>query len=80
MKCRFPNASQVTDGFALGVTLLMVLTGRSAVGLIEACDEALSDNPSLAPDIADATAAWPDAVTTEVVKVVEGCGCIPPRS
>ena len=49
----------------------MVLTARSAVGLIEACDEAL-ENPSLAPSIADGSAIWPAAVATDVVKVVAG--------
>ena len=61
--------SELTDGFAFGVTILMMLTGRVALGLTQACDEAL-DDPSLASSIADDIAAWPDHVATEVATVV----------
>ena len=63
--------SELTDGFALGVTLLMVLTARVAVGLLEACEEALEE-PQEASSVADDTAGWPDAVASEVMRVAKG--------
>ena len=60
--------SELTDGFALGITMLMLLTGRVAVGLTHTCDEALED-PSLAPGLADEIAAWPASVAVELMVI-----------
>ena len=63
--------SELMDGFALGITLLMVLTARVAVVLTRACEEAL-ESPELALSIADDLAAWPALVAVEVTRVVAG--------
>ena len=40
------QASVLTDGYALGITLLVSLTGRGALGLLNACDYALDERPT----------------------------------
>ena len=65
------QASQLTDGFALGITLLVSLTGRGAVGLLNACDYALEE-PDTAEGIAAADAGWSAAQAEEVARLVVG--------
>lgn len=64
--------SQLTDGFAMGVTLLVVLTGRPALEAMESCEGALED-PSLAPTCVDPTAGvWPEGTSRGLVQLVIG--------
>ena len=68
--------SAMTDAFAFGVTALVALTGqpaldRKAVKILERLIDPLEE-PSLAPTVADAAAAFPDAVATAVMEVVVG--------
>ncbi|EOD36525.1 hypothetical protein EMIHUDRAFT_226294, partial [Emiliania huxleyi CCMP1516] len=65
------QASQLTDGFALGITLLVSLTGRGALGLLNACDGALEE-PDTAEAIAAADAGWSAAQAEELVRLVVG--------
>eukprot|EP00966_Prymnesium_polylepis_P317642 7338513-Prymnesium_polylepis.1 len=56
--------SEVTDGYAAGITLLVALTGKPAVGLTEQCRHMLrhpnSPDKWQAPGVPDATAdEWP---------------------
>lgn len=62
---------QLTDAYAMGVTLLVCLTGLPALGLLERSAAAL-EVPSLAPSVADAAATWPDDVATAALEVVIG--------
>jgi hypothetical protein len=63
--------SQLTDGYALGVCLLVCLTSRPALGLLEQCADALEE-PGRAPSVADAAAAWPDDVAVDALELVAG--------
>ncbi|EOD37170.1 hypothetical protein EMIHUDRAFT_56495, partial [Emiliania huxleyi CCMP1516] len=65
------QASQLTDGFALGITLLVALTGRGALGLLSACDDALEE-PDTAESIAAADAGWSEAQAEELARLVVG--------
>ncbi|EOD20710.1 hypothetical protein EMIHUDRAFT_241925, partial [Emiliania huxleyi CCMP1516] len=65
------QASQLTDGFALGITLLVALTGRGALGLLSACDDALEE-PDTAESIAAADAGWSAAQAEELARLVVG--------
>ncbi|EOD15874.1 hypothetical protein EMIHUDRAFT_245478 [Emiliania huxleyi CCMP1516] len=65
------QASQLTDGYALGITLLVALTGRGAVGLLNACDDALEE-PDTAESIAAADAGWSAAQAEELARLVVG--------
>ena len=65
------QASQLTDGYALGITLLVALTGRGAVGLLNACDDALEE-PDTAESIAAADAGWSAAQAEELTRLVVG--------
>ena len=60
----------LTDGFAFGITLLVALTGRGAVGLLDECDEALEADT--AEGIAAADAGWSAAQAEEVARLVVG--------
>ncbi|EOD13093.1 hypothetical protein EMIHUDRAFT_212804 [Emiliania huxleyi CCMP1516] len=66
------QASQLTDSYALGITLLVSLTGRGALGLLNACDYAL-DEPDTAEGIAAADAGW-SAAQAEELALVEAAG------
>ena len=68
--------SEITDGYALGISLLMCLSGRSAVGLLEHCADALEDpTPAAVAAVVGADAgagAWPPAVAVALTRVVIG--------
>ena len=69
--------SEVTDGFALGITMLVVLTGKPAVGLATQCRHMLRDPDSpdkwQAPGVPDSTAGeWPAEVMSKLVALVVG--------
>ena len=63
--------SQVTDNYALGMTILVALVARPAQEAISECEELLED-PSLAPPHADEAALWPQDVAVELAAVVKG--------
>ena len=65
--------SELTDGYAMGISLLMCLTGRPAVGLLDATIDALEE-PTLrtAAAATDGTAAWPEHVALALMRVVIG--------
>lgn len=69
--------SELTDGFAAGITLLMALVGLPATGLDNQCRHMLR-HPTRpekwqAPGVPDATAGeWPDAVATALAEVCAG--------
>ncbi|EOD04404.1 hypothetical protein EMIHUDRAFT_453901 [Emiliania huxleyi CCMP1516] len=65
------QASQLTDGFALGITLLVALTGRGALGLLNECYDALEE-PDTAEGIAAADAGWSAAQAEELARLVVG--------
>jgi interleukin-1 receptor-associated kinase 1 len=53
--------SAMTDGWALGITLLVALTGRSPLSIITKCEEDFDEDFAdiVAAQLADATAGWP---------------------
>ena len=65
--------SQATDGYALGISLLMCLSGRAAVGLLDVCADALEEPraESLAP-VLDRDADWPADTALALTRVVIG--------
>lgn len=63
--------SQLTDGYAMGVTALVCLTGQSALEALESAEPML-EQPSLAPGCADAHAGWPETVAVQLVQLVVG--------
>ena len=62
-------ADAQTEGFAVGVTLLVVLTGHDAVDIEQTCEET-NDNTEFemipAEQLARSSAGWPMAVTDEL--------------
>ena len=71
------HVSEVNDGFAMGITILVALTGLPATDIQPRCRQLLR-NPGrpdkwVAPGRPDATAGeWPDAVATGLAAVVVG--------
>merc|ERR1719424_2136542 len=65
------QASQLTDGFALGITLLVALTGCGALGLLNACEDELEE-PDTAERIAAADAGWSAAQAEALTRLVVG--------
>jgi interleukin-1 receptor-associated kinase 1 len=65
--------SAVTDGWALGITLLVALTGRSPLKIINKCEEEFElDFAEIdAEKLADAGADWPPLVATTIKDVVQ---------
>ena len=65
--------STVTDGYALGISILMCLGGRPAVGLLDVWADALEEpsRETVAPRL-DRAAAWPDDVAVALTRVVIG--------
>ena len=64
--------SQLTDGYAMGVTVLVVLTGRPALEAMEACEGMLEETRH-APGCADPRAGeWPEAVSVGLAEIVVG--------
>ena len=64
--------SAATDGWALGITMLVALTGRSPLNIFEECEEHFDDDFELigAKELADAQAGWPLHVATAVKDLV----------
>jgi len=65
--------SAVTDGWALGITLLVALTGRSPLKIINKCEEEFElDFAEIdAEKLADVGADWPPRVATTIKDVVQ---------
>ena len=68
--------SATTDGFALGITMLVVLTGRSPLNIINTCEEEfdLDFEDIDAAKIADPAAFWPARVASAVKELVRCAG------
>jgi len=64
--------SSATDGWALGITLLVAFTGRSPLNMIDNCEESFElDFPDIdAVKLADAEAGWPPHVAVAIKDVV----------
>ena len=64
--------SPLTDGYALGITLLVTLTRRSPLKIIHACEEAFemdfADIPS--EQLADAAVGWPPHASAALKELV----------
>ena len=63
--------SELTDGYAIGITLLTCLAPQPAADIVDACQDALEE-PSLAPTVVQASAGWPDPVAEALMRVVVG--------
>jgi hypothetical protein len=68
--------SAVTDGWALGITLLVALTGRSPLSIIDKCEEAfeLEFADIGAEKLADGAAGWPSHVAVAIKDLVRSAG------
>ena len=69
--------SAATDGFAVGITLLVVLTGRSPLRIITSCEKeaGFEDFEELdAARLAEADAGWPAGVARAIAPLVLGRG------
>lgn len=66
------QASTATDGYAVGITLLVVLTGRSPLQIIEKCEEETdADFEDLdAARLVEADAGWPAHVARAIAPLV----------
>jgi len=67
--------SELTDGYAMGVSLLMCLGGRPAIAVVNHFGAALQDKEQRrapAANFTDRTAEWPPHVAKEALKVVRG--------
>lgn len=66
--------SQTTDAYAMGITLLVALSGRHPREAKEAADNAL-ENPedtAAVPQAIDQSAGWPVGVAQQMLRVVKG--------
>ena len=68
------KASTATDGYAVGITLLVVLTGRSPLQIIKKCEEEMDcDFEELdATRLAETDADWPAHVARAIAPLVLG--------
>ena len=73
---RDASGSALTDGFAAGVTLLVVLTNRSPFDIFTACElEFAEELEELdATRLADSTAGWPAHAATTIKSMVRSRG------
>ena len=63
------------DAYAMGITMLVCLTGKEAVHAMRTCHEML-ETPSRAFEYADARAEWPNhATSTRLAQVIQGIVC-----
>jgi hypothetical protein len=75
--------SAVTDGWALGITLLVSLTGRSPLSIINRCEDDFDEDFTdiEAAQLADAAAGWPPHTATAIKDLVRSasrkCLCHP---
>jgi len=63
--------SQLTDGYAAGMTMLVCLTGRPVLEAMEVAEPMLED-PRTAPDAAASDAGWPDDAAVALAELVVG--------
>jgi len=70
------TATAATDGFAVGITLLVVITGRSPLGIIPSCEEEFNcEFEELdAATLTEAKAGWPAGVVRAIAPLVLGRG------
>ena len=73
---RDASGSALTDGFAAGVTLLVVLTNRSPFDIFTACELEFEDEFEEldATRLADPTAGWPAHAATTIKSMVRSRG------
>ena len=67
--------SETTEGFAVGVTLLVVLTNRNPVDIVDEIEIAHDDTPFAdipAVQMAEAGVGWPAEVASEVKALYHG--------
>tara|TARA_B110000046_G_scaffold156591_1_gene167468 strand:- start:252 stop:2024 length:1773 start_codon:yes stop_codon:yes gene_type:complete len=64
--------SAITDGWALGITLLVALSGRSPLSIFDKCEEAFDDDFAdiEAKQLAEPAANWPPDVATAIKELV----------
>jgi len=63
--------SELTDGYAMGVSLLMCLGGRSAIDVIDRFGNAL-ERSAPAANFTDPAAEWPPDVAEQALEIVRG--------
>ena len=63
--------SAITDGYALGITLLMCLLGMPAVRVMVEAEDMLEE-PNEAPRFVTRSAGWPAEVAIEATKIAVG--------
>jgi hypothetical protein len=71
------QCSELTDGFAMGVTALVIMVGLPAAGVLQRCRSFLRkpEDPAkwVAPAVPDVSAGeWPDDVKIGLAKIVAG--------
>jgi hypothetical protein len=66
--------SQTTDAYAMGVTLLVALSGRRAAQAKDAADDALEDltDGAAVQRALDPVAGWPEPAARELLGIVKG--------
>ena len=66
--------SQTTDAYAMGVTLLVALSGRRALQAKDAADDALEDltDGAALQRALDPVAGWPEPAARELLGIVKG--------
>ena len=64
--------SQMTDGYALGISLLVCLTGKPALEALDASEGMLEEPSRSDVNAFDPQAGWPEEVATELVHLVVG--------
>ena len=72
---RDASGSALTDGFAVGVTLLVLLARRDAVDIVDAIEEDHADadfDDIPAEQLADPSANWPTEVAREMKELYKG--------